>query len=165
MNTCLIIIDVQRGFINENTKHIPNMVKMLLDKQSFDHVVCTKFINKEPSAFTNLMNWYDLMDKPSQKLDKFVESVSERVFKKNSYSCFTKEFEEYLIDNEIDKLYFLGIDTDACVLKSALDCFERNINFEVLTNYCASTGGEEIHEAAIKIMDRNISGNCVNKEM
>ena len=112
------------------------------------------------------MNWYGLMDKPSQKVDEFVKSVSERVFKKaNRYSCFTEEFIKYITDNEIDKLYFVGLDTDACVLKSALDCFERNIPLEVLTNYCASTGGDEIHKAAIELMDRNISGNCVNKEV
>ena len=165
MSTCLVIIDVQNGFINKSTEHIPNSIKNLLCKQFFDYVVCTKFINKESSAFTDIMNWYDLMDKSSQKLNKIIESVSEKVFEKNSYSCFTEEFEEYIKDNGIDKLYFVGIDTDACVLKSALDCFERNIKFEVLTNYCASTGGKEIHEAAIKIMDRNISSNCVNKKM
>ncbi|MFT9057807.1 MAG: isochorismatase family protein, partial [Ethanoligenens sp.] len=67
--------------------------------------------------------------------------------------------------NNINKLYFVGIDTDCCVLKSATDCFERNIPFEVLINYCATNGGKESQDAAIRVMQRTIGKKNINSSM
>ena len=57
---------------------------------------------------------------------------------------------------------FVGIDTDCCVLQSVADCFERNIPFEVLLYYCASNGGADSEEAALRVMRRTIGTACMN---
>lgn len=49
-----------------------------------------------------------------------------------------------------------GIDTDCCVMKTALDLFEIGIKPIVLSHYCASTGGNNIHLAALDMLKRNI---------
>ena len=36
MKECLVIIDVQNGFVSEKTKHIPDKVKALVEQKSFD---------------------------------------------------------------------------------------------------------------------------------
>lgn len=166
MTDCLVIIDVQKGFMNDSvTAEIPEKIKKLLDKKHFDHVVSTQFYNEKGSPYEKLMGWKGLLDKESQALAPEIEAVSERVFRKPVYTCFVPEFEEYIKENKIDKLYFVGIDTDCCVLKSSVDCFERNIPFEVLINYCASNGGEKSHAAAITVLERNIGENNINYEI
>lgn len=163
MINCLVIIDVQEGFMkNPETKKVPDNLELLLKKQYFDHIVCTKFINCPGSPYEKLMGWSGLRDIKSQKIAPYVEKISEKIFEKQVYTCFVPEFEEYLLKNKIEKLYFLGVDTDCCVLKSASDCFERNIPFEVLINYCASNGGDKSHNAAIRVMERTIGKNCIN---
>ena len=45
MNSCLLIIDVQKGFINKHTKHIPKLVE---DEQNkYENVYITQFFNPE----------------------------------------------------------------------------------------------------------------------
>lgn len=166
MNSCLVIIDVQNGFLGENTIQVVNRIQELIKNKGemFAHIVATKFINKPNSGFTDLMKWYDLMDAPATELIPSLEQITERVFEKAGYTCFTSEFEKYLEDNAIDSLYFVGVDTDCCVLKSAADCFEKNIPFQVLMNYCMSGGGEESQKAAELVFRRMIGDYCINKE-
>jgi len=168
MASCLVLIDVQNGFVSERTAHIPGkIVQLLRSGCRFDHVVATQFVNtdSEESPYIRLMGWRGLLSEDSQRLHSLIAELPERVFRKQIYSCFTPEFEEYIRERNIDKLYFAGIDTDCCVLKSASDCFERNISFEVLVNYCASNGGETSHQAAITVMYRTIGGNQINKTL
>ncbi len=166
MADCLVIIDVQKGFMRHaDTPEIPKKISSLLKKRSFDHIVCTQFYNADGSPYEKLMGWKGLKDSDSQAVAPEVFAVSERVFRKPVYTCFTPEFEEFIRANSIDKLYFLGIDTDCCVLKSSTDCFERNIPFEVLINYCASNGGERSHEAAVTVMERTIGKMNINFDL
>lgn len=163
MSDCLVIIDVQEGFMHhENTNEIPSKILTLLQKKKFDHIVCTQFYNENGSPYDKLMGWQDLKDIKSQSLDSRIIKVSEKIFRKPIYSCFVPEFEEFLSENQIEKLYFVGIDTDGCVLKSCTDCFERNIPFEVLINYCASNGGQRSQDAAVIVMERTIGRNRIN---
>ena len=50
-NALLLIIDVQKNFINDNTKKIPNKITNLINKTHFDYIAFTKFINDEISNF------------------------------------------------------------------------------------------------------------------
>lgn len=166
IKNCLVIIDVQNGFLSEKTNHIPSKIEQLLDNDNiFNHIVGTQFINVKGSPYIELLGWNGLMDEESRKVSSIVIDKCERIFMKTTYSCFNEEFEAYIKDNNISKLYFLGIDTDCCVLKSVFDCFERNIPFEVLINYCASNGGIESHKAAMTVMKRAVGRRAINIKM
>ena len=163
MSNCLVIVDVQNGFLSVETDFLPGKISNFLKSTTmFDHIVATKFYNYVDSPYIRLLGWNGMMDENSQKVSPLIEQFCEKVFKKNLYSCFTDEFEEYIVINDITKLYLLGIDTDCCVLKSASDAFERNIDVEVLVNYCASTGGVKSHQAAITVLERMIGKNNIN---
>ena len=162
VNDCLVIIDVQKGFLTKDTDYIPDRVRKLLESRHFDHIVSTRFMNSKDSPHYIFTNWEKMMDSESQKLNDYIASVSEKIFDKSVNSCFSEEFLLYLEEKDIGKLYFLGIDTDCCVMKSAFDCFDRKIPFEVIIDCCASTGGEKVHEAACEIMRRNF-GDAIMK--
>lgn len=165
MANCLVIIDVQKGFIKTDGNSIlPRKIVELTKKFPFDHIVCTKFRNKDGGPFDELMGWREMKDDESCKLAPEIESISERVFNKCRYTCFTPEFKQYIKENDIDKLYFVGLDTDCCVLASAIDCFERNIPLEVLAKYCASSGGERCHYLGLTILERLVGKNAINYE-
>lgn len=99
------------------------------------------------------------MDEESQEIAPDVMRFVERTFVKYTYTCFTAEFDDYIRENDIDCLYLCGVDTDACVLKSVIDAFERNIECKVIVDCCASDGGSEVHEAAVCILERTIGEN------
>ena len=53
----LIVIDVQKNFINENTEFLIDKIYQLLNSHKFDDVVFTKFINEQDSPFYKVLNW------------------------------------------------------------------------------------------------------------
>lgn len=161
MSNCLVIIDVQTAFLNKDTAFIPEQIKSLLEKNSYDHVVATRFINSLDTPHFKYVGYTGALDARTQALDPYIESVAEHVFDKSSNSCMTPEFQRYLRINQIHKLYFVGIDTDCCVLSSAFDCFDMSIPFVILTSYCASTAGRDLHKAACQVMLRNFGWDFV----
>ena len=161
MKDCLVIIDVQKGFLNDENKCIIDKLENLINGTEFNYVVATKYVNTKDSPHYTLMGWDGMMDKESQELDPLVEDVADRVFEKSTNSCFTEEFKKFLADEGIEKLYFVGLDTDCCVMKSAFDAFDMKLSFKVLTSYCASSGGEDLHNAACKLMLRNLGSDCI----
>lgn len=163
MKNCLVIIDVQNGFLSDKTNHIPYNIKKLLTKHQFDVIVATQFKNYCDSPYIKKLNWSEFFAEDDYKIDNYIESVAEAIFEKNYYSCFTDEFKKYIGTNNIKKLYFVGIDTDCCVLKSVIDCFELDIDYAVIVDCCASNGGKQSHNAAIKVMERTIGEKYILK--
>lgn len=159
MTDCLLYIDVQNGFVSEKTEHILPRLQSISDK--FDHVIATKFFNTKNGPYTRVMSWYKLMDSPETDLISFVKESSEKIFEKNIYSAVSDELISFIRDNKIDTVYITGIDTDCCVLKTAVDLFERNIDFKVLVDYTASNGGKESFDAAVKVMQRLIGDSSL----
>ena len=148
----LLIVDVQKGFINESTLFIPKAVQKL--QEDYQQVFITKFINIEESPFRKLMSWHELsIGDPNVEL-AFRPVKRAIILEKTAYTCVDKYFLKCL--ENLTTVDICGIDTDACVMKCALDLFENGKTPRVLANYCASSGGTYYHKSALKILERNI---------
>lgn len=161
MSSCLLVIDLQNGFVSQATEHVLPRIEALMSGGMFDHVVATRFVNVEGSPYRRLMGWAKLSSPPETDLVPFVERLSERVFEKHVYTAVNDEFLAYLDVVGADKVFICGIDTDCCVMKTAVDLFERNRDVSVLAHYSASNGGEASHVAALKVLERQISGGRI----
>lgn len=69
MSKVLLIVDMQKGFINKKI-YSDLVVKIddLIKKNTYDCYIFTKFINKNNSFFVNKLNWKNLMNEESQKI-------------------------------------------------------------------------------------------------
>ncbi|MEH1791981.1 isochorismatase family cysteine hydrolase [Nostoc sp.] len=164
MNFCLFIIDIQNGFITENTSHVPQRVKSLLEQNIFEHVIFTKFINTTNSPYVKYLNWHDLMSPAEQKIVDQLEVFAQVVFDKTIYTACNEETLNFLNKNDIQKVFICGLDTDSCVLKTAVDFFENNIKPYILEYYSASTGGDKIHQAGLLVLSQMIGVNNILTE-
>ncbi|MEH1885021.1 isochorismatase family cysteine hydrolase [Nostoc sp.] len=164
MNFCLFIIDIQNGFITENTSHVPQRVKSLLEQNIFEHVIFTKFINTPNSHYVKYLNWHDLMSPAEQKIVHQLEVFAQVVFDKTIYTACNEETLNFLNKNDIQKVFICGLDTDSCVLKTAVDFFENNIKPYILEYYSASTGGDKIHQACLLVLSQMIGVNNIVTE-
>ena len=165
MNDCLILVDVQKGFVSEKTDYVLPRIHELIKTNRFKHIVCTKFLNEPDSPYIRFIGWHKFMPGSSDiRIDDEVLKASELVIEKTTYSALTEEFLNYIENNHIEKVYVAGIDTDCCVLTTAVDLFSHNIPFEVLLYYSASNGGEESHNAAIRGMTRLLGGNNLRND-
>ena len=162
MSKTLLIVDVQKGFINENTKHIPKLVERA--QNSYKHVIVTKFYNKEKSPYRRLIKWQRFTENTEDTVLAFKPKKDALILEKSIYTCVNEEFVAFLEKNKIEEIDICGIDTDICVTKCAVDIFEINLTPIVLGYMCASHGGIEYHKFSLKILERFIGRNQVHYE-
>ncbi|MDZ8027866.1 MAG: isochorismatase family cysteine hydrolase [Nostoc sp. SerVER01] len=156
MNFCLFIIDIQNGFIAQDTSYVVQRIKSLLEQSIFDNVVFTKFINTVDSPYVKYLNWHQLLSETEQKIVDDIKPFAKVIFEKTVYTACNKETLRFLKERNIQRVFICGIDTEACVLKTAIDFFENNINTYVLSYYSASNGGDNYHQAAILVLSQII---------
>ena len=154
MPKALLIVDVQNGFVNEKTKHIPLLVEKL--QYNYDLVIATRFINLPNSPFRRLIKWDHLSPDTDEIELAFKPKEGVVVIDKYIYSCIDEPFLRLLKDNGIEAVDICGIDTDICVTKCAVDLFERNITPYVLKDYCATHADADVQESALTILARYI---------
>jgi len=167
MKNALLIIDVQKFFINEFTKDIPKKIADFLMNHKFDFVLFSQFINSENSNFVKYLNWQKMFKPPDRnivpELGKFV--TKNNIFIKSTFSVFrSKQVQNFLRENKVRKLYICGFDTDRCVLSTAIGAFDLGFEVKVLEDLCASHHGKQYHQNAIEILKRNAKVLIINSK-
>ncbi len=153
----LIVVDVQKGFVNDNSAHIvPDVVKLIDRWHSLGgKVVATRFRNAPDSQWVRLLGWSKLMDSPEIDLVDELDGLADIVIDKYSYTSLTDELNE-LLPEAPAPVYVCGIDTDICVTKTAVDLYERGNRPVIITDACASHAGIESHTHALETLRRFI---------
>jgi nicotinamidase-related amidase len=159
MTIPLLIIDVQKGFINDATRHIPARVADLA--RHYDQVIVTRFINREGSAHRRLIHWERFAPGSDDTPLAFEPPAGAAMIEKSSYSCVDAAFRARLELIAAEAVHICGIATDNCVLKCAVDLFESGFRPVVLADSCASHAGIEYHHWALKILKRMIGAEQV----
>jgi nicotinamidase-related amidase len=156
--TALVVIDLQNAFINTRIAPLIQKIRSHIEDSEYDFVIFSKFVNSPSSNFIKKLNWNkcksppetDLAINPSEICKKF------QVFEKSTYSIFKSEdFRNFLEKNKVTKLYFCGLDIEACVLASVFDAFDLGYDYEILLNLSASSAKEDLTECATKIIRQN----------
>ena len=158
MSEPLLIVDVQPGFINEFTHHIPQRIARLIQRGEYAPVLFTRFINSTDGPYQRFLDWHCCDREPEinivPELEPFVQQSL--VFSKPGLCGMTDDLASYLRDSHIERVFIVGIDTDMCVLKITMDVFDIGIEPIVLTDCCASTAGLQAHLAGLAVLSRNI---------
>ncbi|MBW4575739.1 MAG: cysteine hydrolase [Aphanothece sp. CMT-3BRIN-NPC111] len=158
MSETLIIVDVQLGFINEFTHHIPQRVARLIERDKYAPVLFTRFINTPDGPYQRFLDWHSCDAEPEINIVPELEpwAKPERVFSKQGLCGMPDNLASYISEQNIERVFLVGIDTDMCVLKMAMDFFDIGIEPIVLTDCCASTAGLQAHLAGLAVLSRNI---------
>ena len=110
------------------------------------HTLIILILNKT-TFYVKYENWYDCIDKVED-----LEFCPDVVIEKYGYGL-----SDYACLNKADNYDIIGFNTDACVLKIALDLFDKGYNFRVLTDYCYSSEGLDHHLNGVELLKRLIS--------
>ena len=163
MPSCLIAVDVQSGFINAATSSIPQAVRKFCDRNQIEHRIFTRFVNPGAGGpFVEILGWSRLQDEQEIALASEVDGLPTLVLDKNTYSPFVDtNLEEVLRDIGVDDVLVFGIDTDVCVLMTAVGLFDRGFRPVVVTDLSASTGGRQHHDAALSLLPRYIGSDNI----
>ena len=157
----LIVVDVQNGFVTEHSAHVVPVIVDLVKRwqEAGRDVVFTRYINHEDSIFERLMGWTKLRESPAidivPELQPYVASAT-AVVDKRIYTLFTDEGETLAKDRAWSVVYVCGIDTEVCVLKTAVDAFERDIIPRLVVDASASHSGPGAHNAGLEVAAKMI---------
>jgi nicotinamidase-related amidase len=157
----LVVIDVQNGFVNERTRpSLPFASKLIEHWQAKRWpVVFTRFHNPAGSGYERWLAWTGLRADDETALHDVVAGCADTVVDKSIYTAFTPEGEQALAVHAGDTLVICGIDTESCVLKTALDAFERDVRPVIAIDACATDGGEVAQQAARLVLERAVGSD------
>ncbi|MBW4678736.1 MAG: cysteine hydrolase [Microcoleus vaginatus WJT46-NPBG5] len=161
MSEALLIVDVQAGFINDFTHHIPQRIARLIGSSEYAPLIFTRFINDQEGPYCRFLDWHGCADDPEINIVPELQPYAspDLIFSKSGLCGMPDELTSYLRENSIEKIFIAGIDTDMCVLKIAMDVFDIGIEPIVITDCCASTAGLQAHLAGLAVLSRNIGAN------
>ena len=166
MKTFLFIIDLQKGFIVDGTNDsVKAKIDALIGTGAFDHVISTVYYNYGNSPISRLMGWDKLFTEEEQAVIGAAAVRSHHFVRKNVYSAYSEQLVQHLRGENggetPDCVFITGVDTECCVLMTAADFFEAGIRPIVLSDYCASSGGEDAHLAGLRALDSLIGRNNI----
>ena len=150
----LIVVDVQTGFVNEHTRHVVPVVERL--QHGYERIYATRFVNAGASPYRALLDWHRFGKGSTDAKLAFRPAPHAVIVEKHVYSCVTRSFLDELRQSGTTEVSLCGIDTDACVMTTALDLFQNGIRPVVLAEACASHAGPDYHEAGLKLLARLI---------
>lgn len=157
----LLVVDVQNGFLNDYTRHVPGRIVALIERGDFAPILFTRFVNPPGSPYHRFLRWHDCVGEPETDLapDLLPYVHDGEIFTKPGYAGISDELATFLIGERYRQVAIAGIDTDMCVLKVAMDIFDLGIRPLVLTDCCASTAGLQTHLAGLAVLARNIGAD------
>lgn len=161
MGRGLLVVDVQKGFVNPYTGHIPGRIARLIERDRPDPVLFTRFVNTPGGPYHRFLHWHECATEPETDLAPELASLAHpnRVYTKPGYTGVPEELAGFLRDSGLEEIGVVGIDTDMCVLKVAMDVFDLGIKPIVLVDCCASTAGLQAHLAGLAVLARNIGAD------
>lgn len=163
LNKMVVIIDMQNGFMDEQTQGLDEKILSFIKKLPKNiQVVGTRYVNHENTPCYIFEGWKDCMEgsEDSEVLESLKPALC-RVFSKDRYSCWNEEFRRFVRENQVEKIYFAGVNTDCCVLHSAFDCYNDLTDCAVIEDLCASTAGKDVHLSALKVLRSCITSQRV----
>jgi len=144
----LFVVDLQKEFAKDRQgkKVYEKCLRFISEhRHEYDAVVATVY-KQDMSDFVNMhrfINWKEM-----QSISD-LDFEPDRLITHSSYSI-----KEYPMVGKYDHVDIIGFDTDACVLNACFDIFNSGCSMRVLVDGCWSSGGKDMHEAALKVMRR-----------
>lgn len=161
-SSVLVVVDVQNGFVSDESAAVVPRIAALVDRwqRAGGAVVLTRYLNYDGSPFQRLIHWFKLQSAPETDLAPEIACLADQPstyqVDKGTYTLFNDAGAKLVADHGWTDLLIVGIATESCVLKTAVDAFERDLTPWVLRDAVASHDGVKPHEAGLLVAERFI---------
>lgn len=160
MKKALLILDMQKAFMNSQVKELPIQIEEYVATTYYDHIVVGKFVNEMDSIFVKRLSNTKCLNNEECKLC-IALSKPHVIMERCAYTMYTEELDKYLKEQKIKYIYLCGLDTDRSIYKTAMDLLERGYFVYVIKNLCKSSAGISYHDMAIQLLERQIGKDYV----
>ena len=151
----LLVVDMQKGFVTTDaTRAIVPAVNRLVERWQEQGwpIVYSRFVNIENSNWERLRDWHELKGEPQTQLVDELTVASPYVFKKSTYAAWSHETAAVCQAHDVREAVIVGVDTNECVLATALAVFDAGLMPWIVSDCCASSGGSEPHKMALRLL-------------
>lgn len=131
-----------------------------IDRGGFGHVAYTRFVN-HPGSLPATQLGYDkaMAQHPSAQLAPAIARRADHTLDHAGYGPNPRDVDElvqHVRARGIDRAVVMGFDTDACVLGTTFALWDRGLATTIDARGCASSGGQALHHAALRIARRSL---------
>jgi nicotinamidase-related amidase len=156
--TLLLVVDMQNGFIT--TKSMEDIIGPINHIVEAWHakkwpVVFSRFINTPASPWVRFMGWNRLIKQDEISIRSEINTDNAQIFDKTKYSAWSDELLQVCTSNNINQILICGVETDQCVLATAISIFDAGIRPLVLKDCCASSA-DKLHNMGMELIERLI---------
>lgn len=142
MKNILILAENKQGFEESSiTKKLAYDTKQLINTNIFDNVLIAEYRNNEDDCGVYGNIYSELNDCMYETVSNATEDLIEAISTLNDCASGVR-------------IFVAGVDTDKCVLKTVTSLTDNKIKPFVLTNYCHSLDGMELHNAGVLLIER-----------
>lgn len=147
----LIVVDVQRQFLNSSTESVISGIEALI--QHFQRVVVSQIEPDPDSMLFKLKKWspasfgfygHELAIKTDSLPQDCVHFTRKRFI-----SAYTDDAAGFLDAKPGETIYICGMDTDICVLQTGVEVMRAGLRPVILKDLCASFAGSQMHDHAV----------------
>lgn len=156
----LVVVDIQQGFMQKGADRLVPEVRDLVRQFEPNRVYYLRYRNVPGSLFTKYLDWHEFLTRNHYDIVPDVLTAEPQIFDHYGYSP-PPELIERLHADGIEEVGICGVDTDACVMAALFTLWDHNIRPIVLSAYCASSGGEHLHRAALDLMLRQFGSRSI----
>jgi nicotinamidase-related amidase len=165
----LLVIDMQIDYIDENGKfpieinQINNLVNITNEIIEYSHtnnyrIIYLRNVFRENDFRNRFRNYAVMEGTMGVEIDPKICILSENIFNKYTPSAFSnKDFEYFLINNQINELYLCGVMADECVYETALTAFNKGYIVNCYGNAVGSSSIKNIEIAITKLKNKGIN--------
>jgi nicotinamidase-related amidase len=155
--TLLLIVDMQKHYLQSpETQAIVPRINRLVGHWKAQNlpVVLSKFYNREGSPWVRFIGSTSMMTAEETDLHPVLKLDYGSILEKGTYSAWSDEILHICHANSIESVAICGVDTDQCVLATALSAFDAGIRPIIVKDCCASGAGDSYHRQALHILER-----------
>jgi len=160
----VLVIDPQIGWLNRHTEPtIKRLHSFLLEDGILDKTIITIFYNNEDSNFRRLLSWWKgfTSEHDAEFIPDF-KALNVPIFKRNTYGMPERFWRKLELMN-INNILITGVETDASIIKTAMDAFDRGISAWIVESLVASTYGKKGQEAGLAVAKKVLGRDHVLK--
>ncbi len=160
----VIVIDPQMGWLNKYTEPAMHRLQLFLSNYVIlKKTIITTFSNTQKSNFRKLMGeWKGFTEKDDIRIIPGFEFSGVPVYKRRTYGLPGRLWKE-LKKADVNNLLITGVETDASIIKTAMDSFDRGISAWISEDLVASTYGERGQQAGISVARKVLGRDHVLK--
>ena len=158
-HAALVVVDFQKGFLSGVSADLLTRVSAAVDR--YEHLAFLTFSNPAGSMYRRHLDWHDFTPGAAETGIAVAPPERAHLFEKTRYSGATPDLLGWLGRISPEEVHLAGVDTEACVMATAVALFDAGVRPVVLASLCASNSGRDLHEAALRILRITIGDHGV----